>query len=73
MTITTKYNIGDKIFVISKNKIKELEIFLIKIHVGRDVAIKYIVIPERQGDRRKFEQDQCFSTKEELLKIFKGE
>ena len=73
MKVETKYNIGDKVFVLTKNKIKQLEIFLIKIHIGRSVGVIYVLIPEEQKGKRKFREEQCFTSKEELLQNFQKE
>jgi predicted oxidoreductase (fatty acid repression mutant protein) len=77
MTIKTKYNIGDMVFVLFLNKIYEIEIKHILINVkseGFNCAKTEIVysVPElhdKVWDKKqsRFEENQLFKTKSELL------
>ena len=72
MQINTKYNIGDKVFVINNQKeVAQGKINKIIINVNRaflafgnrfETVIKYIV------DNKLINEEKCFKTKEELLK-----
>ena len=77
MTIETKYNIGDMVFVLFLNKIYEIEIKHISVNVkseGFNCAKTEIIysVPElhdKVWDKRqnRFLEENLFKTKSELL------
>ena len=64
MQINTKYNIGDKVWVMSDNKPTELLIDSIEIFIHSIGYSIWYVDKENEG----YEELQVFPTKEELLK-----
>lgn len=66
MNIITVYNIGDTTWVIQNSRAVKIEIT--SIHIGRDKAVRY-----GSGECGPFLEDECFGTKEELLKYVAGE
>lgn len=85
MQITTKHNIGDKVFVLLKDKIQYLTIVNIFLHIGPANEDKEKPIPVREQYTlydpdttlnsggtyvgSAFEE-KCFDTKEQLIKSF---
>ena len=68
MTIETKYNIGDEVWVVSKGKAVKDVVDMIHIHIGRDENIGYSLKNKRVlGLFETIEESSIFSTKEELL------
>lgn len=78
MTIETKYNIGDMVFVLFLNKIYEIEILKIEIivktntfHYQDESTILYTTSTVEnevwQKKQSKFYENEIFSTKQELL------
>lgn len=75
MTIETKYNIGDRVWVIVENRVQHLSIQDFAIETSKVVfndkgefvscvlRIQYYL-----RDSEWVEEDMCFPTKEELLK-----
>ena len=64
MEVKSKFNIGDVVFHISDNKIKERKILGVGMSVSeRGVYITYTLSP---GDE-KVHEDNLFKTKEEVL------
>lgn len=75
MTIETKYNIGDEVWVISDNKAQCLTITKIRtISHGRVFDEYYTIVDASMHIEYCFSNDEwvkekyCFPTKEELLK-----
>lgn len=63
MTIETKYNIGDNVWVINAPKCKQSIVHIIKIiKTPFDTHIEYFIAGKWRDER------EVFSTKEELLK-----
>ena len=67
MQIETKYNIGDKVFVIDKKeiKVKEMEISFIFVDVkfDRSLEVKY----GEKGLYESYPEAMCYPTKQELI------
>lgn len=74
MTIETRYNIGDEVWVILDNRAQRLVIkdFSIKSETRYDeFPVRYyskIVVKYYFGDVEYVDETMCFSTKEELVK-----
>lgn len=75
MTIETKYNIGDKVWVIVNNKVHHIRIEEIKVSIEKTMIIEDGVLSISEyktlysvgwGDWHK--ESDIFHTKEELLK-----
>ena len=69
-TITTKFNVGDKVFTIDEKtmKIREFEVAWISVfvHGGKEPSVSY----KSKDDSAYFvgcEEAKCFATKHELL------
>ena len=75
MTIETKYNIGDEVWVILDNRVQRRVIkdFSIKSETRYDAfRVRYcskIIVKYYFGDGEYVDETMCFPTKEELLKI----
>jgi hypothetical protein len=75
MTIETKYDIGDEVWVIIENEVQKLRIQECKVSTARATRSEYgkfQVIEYRIvyyfGDGEWVSESKCFPTKEELLK-----
>lgn len=69
MRIETKYNIGDKVWFVSKGKAVKDVVDMIHIHIGIDENIAYSFNSRRElGLFETIEESSIFHTKEELLK-----
>lgn len=69
MTIETKYNIGDEVWIVSKGKAVKDVVDMIHIHIGSDENIGYSFKSKRAlGLFETIEESSIFPTKEELLK-----
>ena len=75
MTIETKYNIGDEVWVILKNKAQKIRITGISTYAAGTVMDGYYCVMEAKCDVRYYFADgeccyesDCFPTKEELIK-----
>ena len=75
MTIETKYNIGNEVWVIAENKVQKLRIQECKVSTARATRSddgKFKVIEYRIvyyfEDGEWASESKCFPTKEELLK-----
>jgi len=67
MTIETKYNYGDTVWLMRDNKIIEGKIF--KIYTtSTDGGLGYFVEYDINGTPQTFDEDALFPSKEELLK-----
>jgi hypothetical protein len=75
MTIETKYNIGDEVWVIAENEVQRLRIKEVTASAssatrsedGRFEVLKFrIVYHFKNGEQ--VSESRCFPTKEELLK-----
>lgn len=70
MKIETKYNIGDKVWLIAKNEIVQLEIQSVSPYYCR--SFQYIKYGFGRSNYTNlfdlFEEEKLFPTKEELLK-----
>lgn len=63
MTIETKYNVGDNVWLMHENKARLLTITNIDIHIlCSEVKTKYIL-----GGKGSYSEAELFATKEELL------
>jgi len=69
--ITTKFNVGDRVVALDNKtqKIRELQIASISIGVTRDGQNVTIYPVGKDGTNYydKYEEERCFSTREELL------
>lgn len=67
MTIETKFNLGDKVFVLHNDRIHQVEVISLcaftEIH---DVKINYDVM-FHAGGTAKFSEKRLFATKQELI------
>lgn len=71
MTIETKFNVGDKIFVPWKNYILEREINEIFIQVYDSIHVWYYIdIPD--GFSVKYREDMCYASREDIIHKFYG-
>lgn len=69
MTIETKYDIGQEVWIISKGKAVKDVVDMIHIHIGCDKNISYSFNSRRLlGLFETMEESSIFPTKEELLK-----
>lgn len=75
MTIETKYNIGDEVWVIAENEVQKLRIQECKVSTARATRSedgKFQVIEYRIvyyfGDGEWASESKCFPSKEELIK-----
>lgn len=71
MTIETKYNIGDEVWLIYDNQVKSATIITIGVFVERDMNSQYVGESVHYGlfnYHYPFIEDLLFRTKEELLK-----
>lgn len=67
MTIETKYNIGDEVWVVALNQVLTKEVVKVRI-VGINEKYGYEVISDTWLKHGLFEESRLFPTKEELLK-----
>ena len=68
MTIETKYNIGDRVFLLIRNKVECYPICEVKTTVTRsDIDISY-KLQTLAGNTDYYYEKELFPTKEELLK-----
>lgn len=70
MQINTKYNIGDEVYALFNNKVKNFIITGISI-VAKEkfpILIRYISFNIITGEYMKIDEKEIFPTKEELLK-----
>lgn len=68
MTIETKFNVTDKVFVMIGNKVSIREIIVLDIWINaNDIKIVYKIRPLHDGENCVFDESQCFATKQELL------
>lgn len=69
MTIETKYDIGQEVWIISKGKAVKDVVDMIHIHIGCNKNIRYSFNSRRAlGLFETMEESSIFPTKEELLK-----
>lgn len=78
MEIKTKYNLGDKVYVMHDNKVVYFTIQRINIKIGDKISIEYVssekfrqyLYLSKESDYMSLyvEEEKVFSTKEELLK-----
>lgn len=64
MVVESKYNVGDTVWCISSNKVKQEKVSGVFIEVDDDVFILYNVV----GCDEKILENKLFGSKEELLK-----
>lgn len=70
MTIETKYNCGDFVYVLDDNKIMCRQIIVVDVWANREkVTIEYkmATLDMHKNCREIYPEDKCFSKKEELL------
>lgn len=68
MVIETKYNIGDKVFFISRRSVRESTVKRVSAEVDKDnVKITYNVGWIDVADSGFYEEQYLFPTKEELI------
>lgn len=72
MTLETKFNIGDKVYVLDtvNTAIKEATISLITVSTGTHIPTKIIYSTEEEIYLN-FTEDQLYSTREELIEKLK--
>lgn len=73
MEIKTKYNIFDEVYIIYNNKIKQVIIKGIKIHIEKKpyldkTSIKTTYILYNYNFSTEYSEDNIFKTKKELIK-----
>lgn len=75
MTIETKYNIGDAVWVIANDRVQHLRIEAIKVSIGKtmitedgDFSISEYKTSYSVGWGNWYKESDIFPTKEELLK-----
>lgn len=69
MTIQTRFNLGDKVFVLKDGKVREIEIKSITVDdkgVWYDDTEAYMIFQPHH-------EEQCFATKEELIEYITSE
>lgn len=64
MVVSSKYNIGDKVWFISDNKVQQTDITGVSIHIGKEDPV--ILYTLHYGNE--ISEDMVFAKKEELLK-----
>lgn len=74
MTIETKFNVGDKVFILDAvyTAIKEATIGMIIVSTGTHIPTKVSYSIENDSYLN-FTEDQLFATREELLEKLKSE
>ena len=68
MTIETKYNIGDEVFLLIRNKVERYPIVDIRIDVNYKRTNTGYRLQTQAGHTEYYSEDELFPTKEELLK-----
>lgn len=68
MTIETKYNIGDEVWLMYKNKAVSSSIFRIEVKVDLHLSVRIIYYLSGSSCAEFYSEDKLFPTKEELLK-----
>lgn len=68
MEIKTKYNIGDKVFLLIRNKVERYPIVDIRIEVSGMRKNTSYRLQTKAGHTEYYSEDEVFPTKEELLK-----
>ena len=68
MTIETKYNIGDKVFLLIRNKVESYPIGDIRIDVSGMRTNTSYRLRTQAGHTEYYSENELFPTKEELLK-----
>lgn len=73
MEIKTKFNIGDKVFTIDKDsfKIKEFKVASMMVFFNSTGNLRTTLYPA-DDYISSYEEEKCFSTREDLLKYING-
>ena len=66
MTIETKFNINDIVFVLDRNAVRERRIYFIRWDSKNGVYYSVYVGDETDAEKQ-FHESKCFATKQELL------
>ena len=68
MTIETKYNIGDEVWLMRYNKPEPVKVKYISIHVSNDgVIMKFAVVRQNKEELHNMVLSELFPTKQDLL------
>lgn len=70
MTIETKYNVDDYVFVLDDNKIMNRRIIVVDIWANKDkvrIDYKMATYDNHKNCKEVYPEDSCFKTKEALL------
>ena len=67
MTINTKFNIEECVYIILGSKVTQVVIYDIEINVEKEVIISYLVVQKGLYDRRIDEKDTYKTKKEAIL------